>query len=92
MSTNNVGHLLQNIIKREKMCGGVYFWLFWDHWLRSEPQKGQKPLGLRSWFPQFGQKASFGCVASGLREGAAAVSLVGDVVFGLSFARGWDIF
>ena len=83
--------IFQHIIKREDTRDNGYFLAFGYHWLRSELQKGQSPLVLRSWFPQLGQKISFGCVASGFMEGVAAVSVIGAVVFGLSYMMGWEI-
>jgi len=56
------------------------------------PQKGQNPFGLGSLFPQLGQKAGFGCWASGSGEGGGGISVVGAVVFGLSKVLGWVVF
>jgi len=49
---------------------------------------------LRSWFPQLGQKETFGCWASSLGEGGGVIPIVGAVVFGLSgiTAADWEIF
>ena len=62
--------------KQDKVLFEVgYFFVVWYHWLRSKLQNGQDRSGLRSWFPQLGQKAAVGCEISGFMEVAVAVSV-----------------
>lgn len=49
-----------------------------------EPQKGQNSLGLRSLFPQLGQKEGFGCRTSVSGKGGGGIAVVGVVAFGFS--------